>query len=368
MIIPWDRLSVFFEVFWKSGVLLGAALCINGLLRKKSADLRRLVLSVAIIALFAGALAWPLLPRWNAVTPAWLRLGNQTAPLLKSAKPAIVEGVNEPTISVTGTTTQEPSSRSAPWAWISHQTPDPVSLIWVAGTLLLLARFGSSLCGLRRLRYASHAVSDAGLRVYLDNAIARLAGADLRRVKLLQNDSIAAPVTWGILRPVILVPAGFELLPSECRDAVLCHELAHVHGYDFLLRSLSEIARALIWFQPLIWIVWRRLREEQELVCDNRVLAAGARPSAYARLLMDWDLRPGMNALSAVGMAHRSCLKRRLYALLDQDLRRNRIARSGILAAWFLGLAATLSVAAINLSPTIPGSAVRSRAGDCILV
>ncbi len=331
MIITFERLSVFFEVFWKSGVLLGAALCVNRLLRKKSADLRRLVLSVAIIALLVGALAWPALPRWTAVTPAWLRLGNQTAPSFKPAQSGMVGSVTELAVPAINRATPEPPSRSEPWASISHRTPDAISLIWIAGAALLLARFISSLFGLRRLRSASHVVSDARLRAYLESATARLGGAHCRSVMLLQNDSIAAPVTWGIARPVVLFPGGFELLPVECRDAVLCHELAHIRGYDFLLRGIAEIARALVWFQPLIWIVWRRLREEQELVCDNSVLAAGARPSAYARLLMEWDLRPGMNALSAVGMAHRSCLKRRLYALLDQDLRRNRIARSGIL-------------------------------------
>ena len=93
-----------------------------------------------------------------------------------------------------------------------------------------------------------------------------------------------------------------------------------------------------------MWIVWRQLREEQELVCDNRVLAAGGKSSAYARLLMDWECRPGVDALIAVGIAHRSCLKRRLYALLDPGLRRDTVARAGVLGTWAVGLAAALSL------------------------
>ena len=185
--------------------------------------------------------------------------------------------------------------------------------------------------------------------------------ADLpRHVRLRRNGAIGAPVTWGIVRPIILVPARFEELPAECRDAVLCHELAHIQAHDFLMRSLAEIARALIWFQPLMWIVWRQLREEQELACDNRVLATGGKPSAYAKLLLDWDVTAGWDSLIAVGIANRSCLKRRLYALLDPDLRRGKVASAGVAGAWLLGLATALPLAAISFTQAAPARVVQS--------
>src|SRR5260370_30329174 len=120
------------------------------------------------------------------------------------------------------------------------------------------------------------------------------------------------------------------------------------------MRGLAEIARALIWFQPLVWIVGGQLREEQELACDNYVLAAGGKPSAYAKLLLDWDTSPGMDSLIAVGIAHRSCLKRRLYALLDTDLRRDTVASAGAAGALFLALTAALPLAAISFTQAIP--------------
>jgi TonB family protein len=157
-----------------------------------------------------------------------------------------------------------------------------------------------------------------------------------------------------VLRPVILVPSVFEQLSANDRSAVLCHEMAHIEGFDFLLRGLTEIARALIWFQPLMWIVRRRLREVQEMACDDRVLAAGGRPSAYAKLLLDWDVRAGAGALAAVGMAHRSCLKRRLDALLAQGLHREPAAGTGVFAAWLLGLAVALPLAALSITQASP--------------
>ena len=311
MTTPFEFRPVLFAVFWKSGIALGAALCISRMLRNRSADLRRLVFSTTIVAMFVAAAATPMLPRWTAVTPLWLHFQRPASAAVAGASLSspTADDATELTAPVSRPMPPQTSTRRIDLtAWL-------IPLIWFAGAATLLTRFAINLRGLYRLRKASDAVTDAGL---LAN-VARFG----RRVRLWRNDAIGAPVTWGIVRPIILVPAGFEELPAESRDAVIRHELAHIQAHDFLMRGLAEIARALIWFQPLVWIVWRQLREEQELACDNCVLAAGGKPSAYAKLLLDWDARPGMDSLIAVGIAHRSCLKRRLYALLDTDLRRD---------------------------------------------
>ena len=71
------------------------------------------------------------------------------------------------------------------------------------------------------------------------------AGSRLGRVPLMQNDSIAAPLTqgflWGMSRPVILLPEGFEQLRPESRHAILCHELAHIQGHDFFFRFSPKL-------------------------------------------------------------------------------------------------------------------------------
>jgi uncharacterized protein (TIGR03435 family) len=349
MIHAFDYLPAFLAVFWKSGVVLGAALCASRLLRKKSADLRRLVLSTAVVAMFVAAAALPLLPRWTAVTPLWFQLQRPAAQAVpqQSPSPALIDDGAELTSADTlPAPAQAVSRRIDLKAWL-------LPLIWFAGAATLLARFAINLYGLHSLRQASEPVTDAGLLA----DVARFGG----RVELWRIEAIGAPVTWGIVRPIILVPAGFEQLPAECRDAVLCHELAHIQAYDFLMRGLAEIARALIWFQPLMWIAWRQLREEQELACDNRVLAAGGKPSTYAKLLLEWECRPGLDSLIAVGIAHRSCLRRRLYALLDPDLRRGTVARAAAAGTWFLALAMALPLAAISFTQATPAQPASAR-------
>ncbi len=342
MTTPFEFRPVLFAVFWKSGIALGAALCISLMLKSRSADLRRLVFSTTIVAMFVAAAATPMLPRWTAVTPLWFHF----------QRPA--------SAAVAGPSLSSPMAGDAPELTAPVSRPMPlqtsfrridldtwlIPLIWFAGAATLLMRFAINLRELYRLRKASDAVTDTGV---LAN-VARFG----RRVRVWRNDAISAPVTWGIVRPIILVPAGFEELPAESRDAVIRHELAHIQAHDFLMRGLADIARALIWFQPLMWIVWRQLREEQELACDDCVLAAGGKPSAYAKLLLDWDARRGMDSLLAVGIAHRSCLKRRLYALLDPDLRRDTVAGAGIAGALFLALAGALPLAAVSFTEAIP--------------
>ena len=331
---------LFLAVFWKSGVVLGAALCISLILKNRSADLRRLVFSTTIIAMFVAAAATPVLPRWTAVAPLWLRAHRDASSVVD--RPSLSPAGDAPEVAAPVSVPaplQNSSRRIGLDTWL-------IPLIWFGATATLLMRYGMNLAGLYRIRQTSDAVTDPELLA----SAARFG----RRVRMWENDAIGAPVTWGVVRPVILVPTGFEELPAASRDVVIRHELAHIQAHDFLIRGLAEIARALIWFQPLIWIVWRQLRVEQELACDNRVLAEGGKPSAYAKLLMDWHARRGIGSLIAVGIAHQSCLKRRLYALLDPDLRRDPVAGAAVAGALVLALAGTLPLAAISLTEAIP--------------
>ena len=331
---------VLLAVFWKSGIVLGAALGIARMLNKRSADLRRLVLSVAIVVLFIAAAVSPVLPQWTAAAPSWFQRPAMAALGVAPRSSAAGGDAMEVTATDRGPMAGPTSPpRAGLDTWL-------LPLLWFAGAAVLLARFAINLRALRRLRKTSKAVTDVGL--------IESAGRRGTAIRVRRHDAIGAPVTWGIVRPIILVPTAFEGLPPESRDAAIRHEAAHIQTHDFLMRSMAEIARALIWFQPLVWVVWRQLREEQELACDNYVLAAGGKPSAYAKLLLDWDARRNTDILAAVGMAHESCLKRRLYALLDPDLRRDTVARVEIAGTLFVALAGALPLAAIGFQEATP--------------
>jgi len=139
-----------------------------------------------------------------------------------------------------------------------------------------------------------------------------------RNVRLVQNKRVAVPMTWGVLKPVILMPPESSQWPMDQCSSVLFHELSHVKRWDFPVNLLARISCALYWFNPLAWMVFKRLRTEQEKACDEMVLKAGIKPSTYASslLLLKQAVHKGRPLPSpALGMAGGSEFSERLTAI-----------------------------------------------------
>lgn len=96
-----------------------------------------------------------------------------------------------------------------------------------------------------------------------------------RRVRLLESARVTAPLVFGWLKPVILVPVGFvsSLSLGEV-DAILAHELAHLRRHDYVVNLLQRLIEALLFYHPAVWWVSERIRIERENCCDD--LAASA--------------------------------------------------------------------------------------------
>jgi hypothetical protein len=157
-------------------------------------------------------------------------------------------------------------------------------------------------------------------------------------------------MSWGLLRPVILLPRGAERWPDARLRAVLLHELAHVQRRDCLTQFVAELGLALHWVNPLAWVAVWRLRVEREHACDDRVIEAGAQASAYADELL--SLARGFRvaregSLAAVAMARPSTLESRLRAVLAEG-RRRTLSRRG--AATTAGVALLLTTVVAGLS------------------
>jgi len=140
-----------------------------------------------------------------------------------------------------------------------------------------------------------------------------------RRVQLMETCRSIVPITWGILRPIVLFPVAWREWTTERRELVLLHELAHVKRLDVAWQLVARLVCALYWFHPLAWYALRRLRIERELACDDCVLMTGARPSEYARELVDMATSYQFLVLpTTVAMAHTTNLEQRVMSLLDR--------------------------------------------------
>jgi hypothetical protein len=177
-------------------------------------------------------------------------------------------------------------------------------------------------------------------------------------VRVLESDDATSPCTFGLLRPVVLLPAAGTDWPEAQRRFTLLHELAHVRRLDYLTMQVASMACALHWFNPLVWFAAVQAGKLQEQACDDAVLNAGGTPSDYAQFLV--RLAGGSRRLSpalpaAVGMVQRAQLHGRVTAILDAS--RARLPPGGLalvtalapLAGLMLFLA-TLSVAATPLA------------------
>ncbi|MGH9619984.1 MAG: M56 family metallopeptidase, partial [Bryobacteraceae bacterium] len=157
--------------------------------------------------------------------------------------------------------------------------------IWLAGSAVFALRllFGWGLITAKSRWFAP--LDDAAWNAELASAAARL-GVPVHHVRLREGN-VATPAVSGIFRSAILLPQEAHNWDSFRRQTVLLHELAHVRRRDCLWQQIAGLACALFWFHPLVWRVAARMCREQELACDDLVLAAGIGRRAYADLLLN---------------------------------------------------------------------------------
>ncbi len=216
-----------------------------------------------------------------------------------------------------------------------------IAAAWGMGVVCVLAPVPGGLAAVRRIAHRCAITRDETLLELARHLAGSLRGR--RGVRILRGDTSSSPMTWGLLRPVILLPAGAEAWPRERLRAVLLHELAHVTRWDCLTQMLARLACAVYWFHPLVWLAARRLRVESERACDDMVLQAGTCATEYAAHLVDvaraFRSTPGL-ATAAVSMARPLQLEARIRAILDPSRSHRSVNRRG--AGLLIALAAAV--------------------------
>jgi hypothetical protein len=185
-----------------------------------------------------------------------------------------------------------------------------------------------------------------------------------RDVRLLQSDEPALLVTWGLMTPKVLLPAGAPSWDADRIRVVLAHELAHVKRRDWIVQIGSEILRSACWFNPLVWFASSSLRLESERACDDAVVNLGVSGGDYAQHLLDLARQFGRSrhtAFPAVAIVPRpSSLERRVIAMLNVHLNRGPISRATRFAtvALLLSVAVPIALFAQTRFSTVSGSIV----------
>jgi len=117
-------------------------------------------------------------------------------------------------------------------------------------------------------------------------AKSELKDASLLRDNIYVSDKITSPAAYGVFRPKIVVPKGYELRNLHY---IVAHESAHIYRKDNLWRIIAVISASVHWFNPLIWLFLKKFLEDTELACDEQVLAncGEDEKKAYAMALVD---------------------------------------------------------------------------------
>jgi beta-lactamase regulating signal transducer with metallopeptidase domain len=316
-------------------LILALGLALTAALRRRSAAVRHAVLTAAIVC--AG-----LMPVFELLVPQLPVIRWMDSAVVQSSGLAFVsDGSSAETAAVTAETSR---LRTVPW-------PALLVGLWAAAGLVTLAGLVSGLWRLRKLRASCTPVSGHWRAV--TDSLARECGVT-RPVALLQSQDPTLLVTYGWLRPGIILPAGAGDWTDDRQRIVLRHELAHIRRHDAGIQVAGEVLRVMQPFSPLVWMACRRLRQESEYACDDAVLRAGVEATDYAVHLFDVAKRlSGRQTVwaSAPAIADPSTLERRIVAMLQQKKNRQPLTPRGWTLAAALALAVSLPLAAVGLAP-----------------
>jgi uncharacterized protein (TIGR03435 family) len=150
---------------------------------------------------------------------------------------------------------------------------------------------------------------------------------------VLLHESVAGPMTCGILHPAILFPPGVETWADVDVRRAMTHELEHVRRGDWIIQCIARSICSFYWFHPLVWTAWRYLSLEAERACDDAVVEYGE-PVGYAEQLVTLAQQLSNNTSRTVlAMADRRDLRARVMALLDTRQERGRAGKLSFVAA-----------------------------------
>jgi beta-lactamase regulating signal transducer with metallopeptidase domain len=336
-------MHVLIAIAFKSLLIAGLTLGLLALMKRRSAAERSWVAHIGLLALVIMALAPLVLPSWNVEAPSLL--GDSPAievpaPTAAAAGRAAISA--QPMVAPVAPAAALPQASLGAAATATAIYAVPAAILLFI-TLLALGR-------LIALRARAEVLVDGHWLSALARAQRRMGFK--HGTALLTSNELASPISWGLMRPVILLNTRAVEASGEA-EAIIAHELAHVARMDWIKLLLARIATALFWFNPFVWLLAREAHQLREETADDAVLAADIPDTDYAQLLVGVARHdcPSM-LLGAHGVApSRSSLARRVARVLDGTSVRGPAARGFGLGVFAGAVLVAAPLAALTLTP-----------------
>jgi TonB family protein len=234
-----------------------------------------------------------------------------------------------------------------------------VTGIVVTGIALRMLWLVIGIVRLQRLRRVGRVGSTSGSSYGELTALIE-AGAEIRHVERLGQ-----PVTFGLIKPAVLLPASFDSMPEGVQRAVLAHELWHVRRRDWAWVLVEEAVRAAFWFNPAMsWLLSRVQSSREEVVDELTVQLTNARKTYLEALLAFADqptLFPAAPFARRRHLFHRMLLISREAAMSSRRIVASAVSMAAVLLAtgvygssMFPLKAAPASTATVPMAVVVP--------------
>lgn len=223
---------------------------------------------------FSCAALLPFLP-YKITGPAKMLAKLQT--LFSAEAPGISGPTSEP---VGGASLPERLGVSDFAASYSHssllQLNKVLTLVWIIGCFITALYFIHHIRAIYRIRKSACRITpEAEPELYRQYTACMQELCIKHSIPLYASCHIASPVSYGLLRPRIIIPQDLDILLSESDlRFIFLHELQHCKRRDAALNNLACLIQTLYWFNPLLWYGFRVFQRDREIACDRSVLCA----------------------------------------------------------------------------------------------
>lgn len=282
IIIPYLTKTFFLSLIW-----MAAWLPLIFIMRKRSADKKYMVFLTVLLFI-------PFLPVMTA--DSFIHYQPGVASVMRDYNPVSIDkilsrgGVSENFINDNSMTRNDQTipgnnSQSEDAGFLTQMRyVDVLLFVWFAGFIFFSIKYPAGFYSLKRILKRSNAYDPAKLKRIIRSLPET---GILRRTRFRISGEISSPISFGIIKPVVIVPSFtyYDLNDSGIEQIIL-HELAHLKRNDSAVVIILRIMEAVFFFNPLIWYLSGKLQFLQEECCDDIVFQYSSDRPGYAENLL----------------------------------------------------------------------------------
>jgi TonB family protein len=323
---------------WQATIFALLILAATSFLRGGQANLRHSLWMLASAKLLIPATFVGFLAEQTSTN-----LGHSLSRVLPaSPETPLVQGISQPVFTISNSylipVSNQPSSYYGLYTVLA--------VIWILGSAAILLWSGRRRRKFAQALRAGREVTSG--REWQAFVSAKDALGMTSHVALVLSSHNTEPTVGRVWRPVVMMPESIgDHLDDRELEAIMLHELVHIQRRDNLIGNLQLGILALFWFYPLVWFISRRLIEEREQACDEKVLQVAGTPEVYASsILKVVRFSFGWKVAGVSGAGNGSNLRRRVKNIMSSNNTRRSAAWPRVIAATLMSFGLVLMVVA----------------------